>query len=110
MYKKVLRIVAGALQIQAGALWLIVLFVITDAFSGGYIDIACSVALIVEGIIVCANKLRKDSDVIVYGIVNLVTIVLQFVFDFYVGMGTIVMVLLLVSAIMFFISKPSKND
>ena len=110
MNKKVLKIVGGILQILAGALWLIVVLVYNRVFGIGYLEIIGAIALILIGIIVCSNKLKKDNDVIVFGILDIALIVVQFVFGSYVGMGVIPIVLLLISAIMFFISKPSKND
>lgn len=106
--KNGLRVAGAILEIIAGALWLLVSLVTGKIASywGLKLDILqiiMPICFIMFGVLSFSDK-RKKADFIVYGILNLVFIALQFYYASYVGLGILQMILLLIAAICFFVS------
>ena len=104
-------IAAGVLDIIAGAFCLIVALMLQDFanFINSSLDFMIylvPIALLLIGIVLCAKKVIKRSDLITFGIVKLLLVIVQFVFGAYVTLGIVQCVLIIISAILCFASKP----
>lgn len=108
------QIAGGVLEIVAGAFWLIVSLIFNNfvKYFGLKLDILqiiMPICVIIFGVFSCTGKRRK-SDVITYGILNLVSIALQFYFGTYLGLGIVQMVLLFIAALLFFMSPKMQSE
>ena len=104
-----LQIAGGVLEIIAGAYWLAVCLGLNKL--GAYfglklemVQILAPICFILFGALTCTGR-RAKSDLIIYGIINLAFIGIQFYFGTYVGLGIVQMVLLGVAALLYFIAK-----
>ena len=114
MKKSGLQIAGGILELVAGAFWLLVSLIYNDF--ANYIGLKLEVlqlimpiCFIIFGAVSCTGKRRK-SDVVTYGVLNIVFLALQFYFGTYLGLGMVQMILLLIAAILFFISPNYKKE
>ena len=104
-----LQIAGGVFEIIAGAYWLAVCLGLNKL--GAYfglklemVQILAPICFILFGALTCTGR-RAKSDLIIYGIINLAFIGIQFYFGTYVGLGIVQMVLLGVAALLYFIAK-----